>query len=144
VRGLPGHGRERQGRPAGDPARRHPRRGRLPAAGPAGRPGQGQGPGLHRPARRGGGGAGARAGRRVVPDAEVYETRWPWRASSPAARRWRWPPPRGRSTRAWTCRCARAWPGEPAVRRAVRHRGPGTGMRSFLENGPGKATFAGR
>jgi enoyl-CoA hydratase/carnithine racemase len=45
----------------------------------------------------------------VVPDAEVYETRWPWRASSPPARRWRWPPPSGRSTRAWTGRCARAW-----------------------------------
>ena len=37
-------GRDGQARPAGDQARRHPRARRHPAAGPAGRPGQGQGP----------------------------------------------------------------------------------------------------
>ena len=60
----------RPGGPAGDPARRHPRRGRHAAAAPAGRPGPGQGHHLHRPVRRRGGGAGhwpgqpGRAGRR--------------------------------------------------------------------------------
>ena len=60
---LPGLRRQRQARPAGDPARRHPGRRRHPAAAAAGRPGQGQGPHLHRPVRRRRRGARDRPGR---------------------------------------------------------------------------------
>ena len=67
VRGLPRARRLGEDRPAGDPARRHPRRGRHPAAGPAGRAGEGQGHHLHRPARRRRGGDGDRHGRRRRP-----------------------------------------------------------------------------
>ena len=48
---LPGRGRQRAARPAGDPARHRPGRGRHAAAAAADRPGEGQGPHLQRPAR---------------------------------------------------------------------------------------------
>ncbi len=145
VRGLPGDGGVGQGRPARDPARRHPRRRRHPAAGPPGRPGQGQGPGVHRPARRGGGGPGAGAGGRRRP-------------RRPGLRRQR------RDGRKFAA-------GPPlalaAAKRAIDEGLDGaidhglaleselfaglfdtedqkTGMASFLSDGPGKATFSGR
>ena len=93
--------RQRQARPAGDPARRHPRRRRHPAAAAAGRPGQGQGHHLHRPLRRRRGGA-ARSGwstRSCRPTRSTpRRARWP-RGSS-AARRWRCARPRRPSTAA--------------------------------------------
>ena len=48
----PGGGRQRQVRPARDPARHHPGRGRHPAADPPGRAVPGQGPGPDRPPGR--------------------------------------------------------------------------------------------
>ncbi len=51
-RRLPGQRRQRPVGPARDPARHHPRRGRHAAAAAADRPGQGEGPHLHRPLRR--------------------------------------------------------------------------------------------
>ena len=70
-------------------------------------------------------------------------SRWP--ASSPPARRWRWPPPSRPSTRGSTGTWTPVWrwragcsPGSstPRTRRP--------GCARFLENGPGKATFTGR
>ena len=92
--------RQRQARPARDPARRHPRRRRHPAAAAAGRPGPGQGHHLHRPLRRCRGGAArsawstgwCRPTRSTPPRAS-------WPAASSAVRRWRCGPPRRRSTR---------------------------------------------
>ena len=55
-------GAGREARPARDPARRHPRRGRDPAAAPAGRPGPGQGHRVHRAVRGRGRGARDRPG----------------------------------------------------------------------------------
>ncbi|CAA9241642.1 MAG: Enoyl-CoA hydratase, partial [uncultured Actinomycetospora sp.] len=56
--------RQRQGRPARDPARDHPGRRRHPAARAPDRAGEGQGRDLHRPHVQGRGGAGPRDGRR--------------------------------------------------------------------------------
>ena len=50
---LPHRRRRRPARPARDPARHHPRRRRHPAARPPGRAGEGQGPRVLRPVRRG-------------------------------------------------------------------------------------------
>ncbi len=68
---------------AGDPARHHPGRRRHPAAAPADRAGQGQGPHLHRPVRRRRGGAGdrpggrGRAGRRgLLPTAQAMAAKF--------------------------------------------------------------------
>ena len=60
----PGRRRQRQARPAGDPARHHPGRRRHPAPGAAGRPEQGEGHRLHRTVRRRRRGARHRPGRR--------------------------------------------------------------------------------
>ena len=146
LRGFPRRGRERETRPARDPARHHPRRGRNPAAAAPCRPGQGQGHRLHRAVRGGGRSAAVGLVDKVVPDDQVYQ----------AARRHG-----GAGTR----------PGPPIALSAAKQaiddglevdldtgleierlhfaalfatEDQRTGMRSFLENGPGKATFAGR
>src|SRR5208282_3981471 len=72
MRGLPGRRRERQVRRARDPARRHSRAGRHPAAAQADRPGPGQEPHLHRKVRRRRGALRIGLVDQVVPDAEVY------------------------------------------------------------------------
>ena len=101
---LPGLRRQRQARPAGDPARHHPRRRRHPAAAPADRPGPGEGPDLLRPVRR----------RRRGAARSAWSTRWSppddvlrrggraGRAVTPPARRWRCARRRRPSTAAWT------------------------------------------
>ena len=102
VRRLPDRRRQREARPAGDPARPDPGRGRHPAPVPAGRPVQGQGPDLHRPhgqGRRGadpGPGGPGGAGRRGV-----RRRRTPGPRSWRRGRRSRCAPPRSASTRAW-------------------------------------------
>ena len=75
VRRRPVRRRRRHARPARDPARHHPRRRRHPAADPAGRPEQGQGPHLHRPVRQGRRGARDRPGRPGRPGRRRCTTR---------------------------------------------------------------------
>ena len=137
--------RQRPLRTARDPARHHPRWWRHPAARSPGRAGQGQGPRAerppvradealaHRPGRRG------RARRRAArPRAGARPRSWPRERSPP--RPW----PSGRSTRAST---SRSPTGSPSSRTSSRRSSPPTtpssGCASFLENGPGKATFTG-
>ena len=137
-------GRGGQGRPAGDPARHHPRRGRHPAAAAAHRPGPGQGHRVHR----------ARSSTRRRRCASASRTRWC---------------PTPRSTRRPGELAARYAGGPPLALRAAKQaidegleadldtgleierlhfaglfatEDQRTGMRSFIENGPGKATFA--
>ena len=88
-----------EGRRPRDPARRHPRRRRHAAADPPGRPGEGQGDGLHRPARRrrGGAGDGHRGPRRPGRRGVRHGAR-DGRRSSPRARRSRCAPRSRRST----------------------------------------------
>ena len=146
VRRLPGARRLGEDRPARDPARRHPRRRRHAAAGPAGRAGEGQGP-RSSPA---GTSAPRRRWRSAWPTPSSRTTRstrprWRWRGSSPPVRRWRWPPPSGRSTRAWTLPLREGLALESRLfAELFDTEDQKTGMRSFLENGPGKAQFTGR
>ncbi len=103
-------GEQRQGWPAGDPARHDPRRGRHPAAAAADRPVPGQGPRLQRARRRRGRGAAHRPGRPGGARRRRLRGR-------PAARgalhrrgaRWRCAPPSRPSTRAWHGTWTRAW-----------------------------------
>ena len=132
--------------PAGDPARRHPRCGRHPAAAPADRPGPGQGHHLHRPVRGRGrgpghrpggpGGAGRRGLRRGAGD---LVGRY---ASGPAL-----------ALRAAKQAIDDGLEADLATGLEIERlhfaglfatEDQRTGMRSFIENGPGKATFAGR
>ena len=137
--------RGRQARPAGDPARRHPRRRRHPAAHPAGRPEQGQGPDLHRPVRQGRRGAGASG----------WSTGWCRRTRS-TTRRWRGPgssPGRGvraarregdASTGAWRPTSRPAWRSSgSSSRRCSPPRTVTSGCASFVENGPGQGAVRG-
>ena len=81
----------------------------------------------------------------VVPDDEVYSTAVAMARSSPPARRWPWPPPSRRSTRAWTLPIDEGLALESRLfAELFDTEDQKTGMRSFLENGPGKATFTGR
>ena len=138
--------RQRQARPAGDPARRHPRRRRHPAAAAAGRPGAGEGDHLHRPLRRRRGGAAHRPGRpgRARPTTST-PPRARWRPASSAARRWPCAPPRRPSTGGWRPTSTTGLELErlqfsglfATEDRAI-------GMTSFVENGPGKADLRGQ
>ena len=134
-----------QVRPARDPARDHPRRRGHPAPGPARRRVPGQGPDPHRPPGRGRGGPAHRA----------WSTRWSSPARSPTGP-WRWPPSsppapllaqayaKRRSTRASTARWPRAWRSSSGCsRRSFATEDAEIGVQSFLDNGPGHATFTG-
>ena len=145
-RGPPGRRRQRQGRPARDPARRHPRRGRHPAPGPADRPEQDQGHRLHRTVRQGRRGAGARASStRSSPPTTSTRPRTNGRRSSRTARPSRCARRRRPSTAASTptWRAGSSWRSHlfAALLATEDQR---NGMQSFIENGPGKATFKGK
>ena len=110
-------------------------------------PEQGQGPDLHRPVRQGRRGAGDRAGRPGGARPTRSTTRrWPGPRSSPARRRTPCARPRRASTAASRSTSTPAWRSSgPAVRRRCSPPRTATiGMRSFVENGPGKAEFEGR
>ena len=139
-------GDKARARPARDPARDHPGRRRHATAHPAGRAGAGQGAGVERPPGAGRRGARdrsrrpRRAGRRAR-----GRRRSRGRASSRRARSSRWGSPSRRSTRGSTARSRAGSTSRP--RRSSRcsaPRTPRTGVASFLEHGPGKATFQGR
>ena len=144
---LPGRRRQRQARPAGDPARADPRCRRHAAAAPAGRARPREGHRLQRSLRRCRGGAGDRAGRpgrrrrtTCTPRRERSSSgtwtgrRYALRAAKEAHR----PRPVGRPrhrSRASNGSCSR---------RCSRPRTAQTGLASFVENGPGQAKFVGR
>ena len=144
---LPGRGARRRARPAGDPARHHPRRRGHAAAFPAGRSGPGQGHRLLRPLRRGRGSAArsvswtrsSRPPRRSTPRHVVA---WSATSAGPAYASGR---PRRPST------VASRLISRPASRSSgcsspvcSRHEDRAIGMASFVEHGPGKATVRGR
>ena len=144
-RRLPGQRRQRQVGPARDPARHHPRRRRHAAAAAADRPGQGQGPDLHRPVRR----------RRTRRSRSGWSTwscrpprctrpRWRWRRSSPRARRWRWRAAKAAIDGGLDGDLATGLRLESHLFASLFATEDRTiGMASFLENGPGKAEFVG-
>ena len=145
VRRRPDRGGGRHARPARDPARRHPRRRRHPAAHPARRALPGQGHHLHRPVREGRRGAADRAGRPGRRRRRGVRRRpRPGPASSRRPRRSRCGPPRSPSTGAsrstWTPGWRSSGSSSP---RCSPPRTARTGMRSFVESGPGKAEFTG-
>ena len=126
VRRRPVRRRRRRARPARDPARHHPGRRRHPAADPAGRPEQGQGPrsspaASSRPTRRwpSAWSTGWSPPRPVYDEAVAWAGQFAGAAAYAlrAAKETHRPRPRGRP---------RDRPGDraPAVRGAVRHRGP--------------------
>ncbi len=138
--------RHRSGRPAGNPARRHPRRRRHAAARAPDRPGEGQGARSSRAvmcARTKRSRSGSPTGS-CLPTT-VYDEAMRWaravrRGSGGRAGRgqdsrsttgWRWALPRGFG---WNPPCSPGFSAPTTGR---------LGMRSFLEHGPGHATFAG-
>ena len=138
-------GASAQDRPARDPARRDPGRRRHAAAGPPGRSGEGEGPRVHRTARGRRGGPGVGLADAVVPDDEVYAT------ATAMARKFAAGPPLALA--AAKRAIDEGLDGPIADGLALESRlfaelfgteDQKTGMRSFLENGPGKAQFTGR
>ena len=125
---------------------RHPGRRRHPAARPAGRPGQGQGPGLHRPPRRRRGGARDRPRRRRRPRRRGLRDRaWPWPRKFAAG------PPLALAAAKQAIDEGLDLPLDEGLELESRlfaglfdTEDQKTGMRSFLESGPGKAEFTGR
>ena len=143
---LPHRQREGQARPARDPARHHPRRRRHPAPGPAGRPGSGQGPHLHRPPGPGRRGARHRARRRGRAPRGGARPR-PGAGGRARRRRRRRPGPRqaGHRPRASTSRLNGGLDLEQQLFAEVFATDDANiGVQSFLESGPGNATFTGR
>ena len=146
VRRHPDRRRRRGARPARGAARDHPRRRRHPAADPAGRPEPGQGHHLHRPVRQGRRGAARSAwSTGSSPPTQVYdEARGVGRPVHATPRRTPCARPRRRSTGASRSTSTPAWRSSAQQFAALfAHRGPDHGMRSFVENGPGKAEFEG-
>ena len=146
LRRRPDRRRQRHARPAGDPARHHPRRRRHPAAGPPGRPEPRQGPDLHRPLRQGRRGAAPSAwSTGSSPPSEVYDEAVAWAAQfsrrrvvRPAGRQG------GRSTAASRSTSTPAWRSSASSSRPCSPpRTARIGMHSFVENGPGKAAVRG-
>ena len=133
-------------RSARGPARRHPRRRRHPAADPADRPEQGQGPHLHRPLRQGRRGAGHRAGRpgRRRPS-QVYAEAVAWAGQFAAAAAYALRAAKETIDRGLEADLETGLEIERqqfAALFATEDRD--IGMQSFIENGPGKARFVGR
>ena len=141
-----GRRRQRQARPARDPARHHPRCRRHAAAVAARRPVSGQGAHLHRALRRRRGGAAHRPGRpRGRAGRRLRRGGGARRVSSRPDRRTHCARRRRRSTAASR---STSTPGSRSSgcssRRCSRPRTEPIGMASFIELGPGKATFTGR
>ena len=137
--------RQRDPRPARDPARHHPRRRRHPAAHPAGRPEHGQGPDLHRPLRQGRRGAGDRPrGPAWSPPSRCTPRRWPGRGSSPAAAALALRAAKESVDRGIEVDLETGLEIERQQFAALFATEDRTiGMQSFIENGPGKARFTG-
>ncbi|CAK7280850.1 hypothetical protein SGPA1_11643 [Streptomyces misionensis JCM 4497] len=139
MRRLPHRRRERQARPARDPARPDPGRRRHPAPAPSGRPLQGQGPHLHRPHGQG------RRGPRDRPGGPGRPGRRGLRAGARLGRAAR-PGPGHRAARRQGGRRHRSGdrPRHRARRRAqlvrgpVRHRGPRAGYAQLRRGGAGQ------
>ncbi len=141
VRRHPDRRRRRGARPARGAARDHPGRRRHPAADAAGRPGQGQGHHLHRTVREGRRGA-ERSGWSTgwSPRRRSTTRRSRGRGSSATPRRTRCGPPRtrdrpgsrGRPRHRAGDRARSSSPASSPPRTAA------SGMRSFVENGPGQ------
>ena len=82
---------------------------------------------------------------KVVPAAEVYAAAVAWAAAVlPRARRTRCGPPRRRSTAVSMSTCTPGWRSSGSSSPALfATEDRGIGMKSFVENGPGKAEFEG-